>query len=100
MNYPDPEDAPVRPLALRKALMVAFACVALAGFVPLLLLYNGLIDAEGLGVPESFLYAGSIGATVLGLIMIFVVWRCPGCGAYLGRDFKPPTCAACGTRFR
>ena len=66
----------------------------------MLLLYNGLINAEALGVSDSFLYGGSIGASIVGLIMIFVVWRCPGCGAYLGKYFKPPTCAACGTRFR
>jgi ABC-type nickel/cobalt efflux system permease component RcnA len=100
MNYPDHEEAPVRSLALRRALMVAFLCLLLAGFVPMLLLYQGLINAEALSVSDSFLYVGSIGASIVGLIMIFVVWRCPGCGAYLGKHFTPPMCAACGTRFR
>jgi hypothetical protein len=54
MNHPDPEEAPVRSLGRRRALMVTFAGVALAGFVPMLLLYKGLIDAESFGVSDSF----------------------------------------------
>ena len=83
-----------------KALMIAFGVLLIAGFIPVLLQYKGLIDAQSFGVPENYLYVGGFAAAFLGLIAIFVVWRCPGCGAYLGKKGNPAQCPSCGAEFR
>jgi hypothetical protein len=99
MNAPPSPDAPVHSIAIRKTLMIVFAVLLLVGFIPVLLQYKGLIDAENFGVPESYLYVGGFAASFSGLIAIFVVWRCPRCGAYLGREGNPPQCHRCGAKF-
>lgn len=80
--------------------MIAFGGLFLAGFIPVLLQYKGLIDVENFGIPENYLSIGGFAATFLGLIAIFVVWRCPGCGTYLGRNGNPAQCPSCGAKFR
>ena len=99
MNPRLPPDTPVHSLAFRKLLMIAAGVVFFAGFVPVVLHYKGLIDVEAFGVPETYLYAGGFAACFVGLISVFVVWRCPGCGAYLGKEGSPSQCPKCGAKF-
>ena len=80
--------------------MFAFAVLLFAGFVPVLLQHKGLIDVEGFGVPEIYLYVGGFAASFIGLISICVIWRCPGCRAYLGKEGSPSQCPGCGAKFR
>jgi rubrerythrin len=79
--------------------MVAFGAVLFAGFIPVVLHYQGLIDAESFGIPENYLYVGGLTASVVGLIAIFIVWRCPACNAYLGKEGSPSRCPKCGVKF-
>ena len=99
MNPPQSTDPSVHSIAFRKALMVACGVVLFAGFIPVVLHYKGLIDVESFGVPESYLYVGGLGASVVGLISIFIVWRCPACGSYLGKEGSPTRCPKCGVKF-
>jgi hypothetical protein len=99
MNRP-PDDSPVYPLGLRKALMIACAVPAITSFVAVLVHHKGLVDVEQFGLPESYLYIGGLGLFLVALVALLVVWRCPGCGAYLGREASPTTCRRCGARFR
>ena len=52
MNRP-PDDSPVYPLALRKALMIACAVPAITAFVAVLVHHKGLVDVEQFGIPEN-----------------------------------------------
>jgi rubrerythrin len=79
--------------------MMCLGGVCLAGFVVLFLHYKGLINVEAFGLPESYLYYGGLPALFVLLGAIFIVWRCPGCGSYLGRDANPSHCPRCGVRF-
>jgi hypothetical protein len=86
-------------LGIRKALMIACAVPAIAAFAAVLIHHKGLINVEEFGVPENYLYIGGLGLFLLAFIPLFIVWRCPGCGAYLGREASPTTCRSCGARF-
>ena len=99
MNRP-PDDAPDYPLGHRKALMIAGAVPAITAFVAVLVHHKGLVDVEQFGIPETYLYLGGLGLFLVALVALLVVWRCPGCGAYLGRDANPPGCPKCGATFR
>jgi hypothetical protein len=98
MNRP-PDDAPVYPLGLRKALMIACAVPAITAFVAVLVHHKGLVDVEQFGIPENYLYISGLSVFLVALVTLLVVWRCPGCGAYLGREASPTSCRRCGARF-
>ena len=98
MNRP-PDDPPLYPLALRKALMVACAVPAITAFAAVLIHHKGLVDVEQFGIPENYLYIGGLSVFLVALVALLFVWRCPGCGAYLGREASPTTCRSCGARF-
>ena len=95
-----PDDSPVYPLGLRKALMIACAVPAITAFVVVLIHHKGMVDFEQFGLPESYLYIGGLGLFLVALVALLLVWRCPGCGAYLGRDANPTGCLKCGATFR
>ena len=99
MNRP-PDDAPVYPLGHRKALMLACAVPAITAFVAVLVHHKGLVDVEQFGIPENYLYFGSLGVALLALPAALLVWRCPGCGAWLGNKPNPDCCKSCGAEFR
>jgi hypothetical protein len=94
-----PIDPPVYRLGVRKALMFACAVPAIASFVAVLVHHKGLVDVEQFGLPESYLYIGGLSVFVVALVALLVVWRCPACGAYLGREANPATCRKCAARF-
>jgi len=100
MTTQQSQDVPVYSLTLRKILMVAFAVPLVAGFVLVLLQYKGLVNVEDFGIPKNSAYVGGFAASFIGLISIFVVWRCPGCRTYLGKEPNPSNCSGCGAKFR
>jgi len=73
---------------------------AITAFVAVLVHHKGLVDVEQFGIPENYLYIGGLGLFLVALLLLLIVWRCPGCGAYLGRDFNPPGCPKCRATFR
>jgi hypothetical protein len=98
MSQP-PDDSPVYPLGLRKVLMIACAVPAITAFVAVLIHHKGLVDVEQFGLPASYLYIGGLSVFLVALVAFLVVWRCQGCGSYLGREASPTTCRKCGARF-
>src|SRR5437868_2016364 len=95
-----PPDSPKFSLAIRKAVMIALAVPILTVFAVMLLHYKGLLNVEEFGLPENYLYGGGFAMILVGVIPIFIIWRCPGCGSYLGRETSPKECQRCGARFR
>jgi hypothetical protein len=79
--------------------MFACAVPAIASLVAVLVHHKGLVDVEKFGLPESYLYIGGLSVFLVALVALLVVWRCPGCGSYLGREANPATCRKCGARF-
>ncbi len=100
MDTPPPSAGPVHSLRSRKIVVVALGVPVVVAFTALLLQYRGLINVEGFGLPENYLYIGAFAVILLGIIPVFVVWRCPACRAYLGREINPARCPACGANFR
>jgi rubrerythrin len=100
MSTQPPSDAPVHSLAARKILVVVLGIPAAAAFTALLLQYKGLVDVEAFGLPENYLYVAAFAVIVLAIVAIVIIWRCPGCRTYLGREFNPARCPSCGAQFR
>jgi len=100
MTTQPPQDAPVYSLAHRKTAMIGFGVPLVAGIALVLLQYKGLINVEHFGLHENYAYVGGLAAAFVGLISIFVVWRCPCCWAYLGKEGNPSQCPGCGAKFR
>jgi hypothetical protein len=94
-----PPDPPVYSLAVRKTVMFALAAPLIAVFLVMILHHKAFINIEDYGIPENYLYFGGLGLILVGAIPIFVVWRCPGCGKYLGRNASPSNCPGCGAQF-
>ena len=93
-----PPDGP--SITARKLAMAACAVPAFAAFIVMLLDYKGIINVQEYGVPEAYLYGGCVVVILVAAVAIAVVWRCPGCGVYLGKEFSPSRCPGCGVRFR
>jgi rubrerythrin len=69
-------------------------------FIVMILHHKGFIDIESIGIPENYLYYGGLALILLGIAPLFLVWRCPGCGAHLGKKPSPEKCDNCGAIFR
>ncbi len=96
-----PPDGPVYSLRTRKALRLIVMIPLLVVFVAVLLHHKGFVDLAGiLDVPESYLYYGVLGMTLLALVSAFFVWKCPCCGSHLGKKPNPVRCDSCGAEFR
>jgi hypothetical protein len=93
------DPVPVHSLASRKMIVVALAVPAIAAFTVMLLDYREIINVTTFGLPENYLYIGGIVVILLALIPIVAVWRCPGCGTYLGKNTNPKSCSGCGAQF-
>jgi hypothetical protein len=99
MMSPSAPDSPVYSLAGRRIAVILLAIPLIAVFVVMVLHHKAHINIEDFGIPENWLYYGGLAVVLIGVIPIFAIWRCPGCGKYLGKKAKPPNCAHCGARF-
>jgi hypothetical protein len=99
MEPRQPNESTVRSFKLRKTLQIALGVPAAAAFALALFQYKGLIDVQSLGLPETPFYVGCFLGCALYLLMTFLNWRCPECRAYLGKQFRLPSCPHCGTPF-
>ena len=96
---PPPIPPPVYSLRSRKAIVLALVVPLCPAFIVLMLQRNGVIDVEDFGFAENTFYIVTFAIIFLGLMPIFVTWRCPICRKYLGKELHPPCCPACGARF-
>ena len=80
--------------------MIVLAVPIIAAFTAILLQYKGLVDAADFGLSENYLYIGGFSLILLTVIPLVVIWRCPACRAYLGRELHLARCPACGARFQ
>ena len=99
----DPDAVKPRPPAIvsisrRRQVMWLFAVPTIAAFVVALIVWK-FPDVNVWQVPEGPLFLACFGVAFAGLAAIFLTWRCPVCGRYLGRDPRPATCAKCGVFF-
>jgi hypothetical protein len=101
MNIPPPPDGPVYSLKIRKAIRLVVMIPILVVLIIMILHHKGFINLEEiLGIPENYLYFGFLGVALLGIPAALLVWRCPGCGAWLGKKANPVCCNSCGAEFR
>ena len=87
-------------MGTRKIVVVVCAIPAIAAFTAILLNYKGLIDVADFGLPDAPFYIGAFVTCVVAILPILLIWRCPACRTYLGREFDPERCPVCGARFR
>jgi hypothetical protein len=100
MDTPPP-DPPVYSLSVRKALRLVVMIPLLTILILMVLHHKAIINLEEiLGIPENYLYIGFVALAVASIVPAFLIWKCPGCGAYLGRQANPTRCASCGAEFR
>ncbi len=100
MSTPPPADRPVYSLGVRKALRIVVLVPIFAIFIVMLLHHKAFINIEDFGIPENYLYYGGLGLILVSIVPVFFIWRCPGCGAYLGQKASPTCCNSCGAEFR
>jgi hypothetical protein len=53
---------------------------------------------EWLGIERGAWIGASLLIVFACALFSLVNWRCPACGAYLGKRFSPRFCASCGAR--
>jgi hypothetical protein len=93
-----PKPPAIVPLSPRRRIMYLLAVPTGAAFIFLLLVWK-FPDLNVWNIPEGPLFASCFAVTFVGMGAIFLCWRCPVCGSYLGRDAHPPMCAKCGVYF-
>jgi hypothetical protein len=96
---PSAPDPPVYSLTVRRIAVIILAAPLIAVFFVMILHRKAHINIEEYGISENWLYYGGLAVVLIGVIPIFAIWRCPGCGKYLGKKAKPPPCTRCGARF-
>ncbi len=52
------------------------------------------------GLPRQILFYPFILFIMVGIVYIYINWRCPVCRKYLGATFNPRICPKCGTTLR
>ena len=100
MRSPWSADGPVYSLSVRKALRLVVMVPIFVIFIVMLLHHKAFINIEDFGIPENYLYYGGLGLILLAIVPAIFIWRCPGCGAYLGKKANPERCNSCGAEFR
>jgi hypothetical protein len=100
MSELGPNDWRLRTTSLRarKVLQLALLPPAVLALVAVVVAWR-FPDVLPTGVPENVIYIVGFGVLALYLLVTFLAWRCPECGAYLGRDLHPVRCPGCGVSF-
>jgi hypothetical protein len=95
---PKPKPPAIVSLGGRRRILFVFAAPAIVAFLVMLLVWK-FPDANLWNVPELPLFLGCLAVILVSVAAIFLTWRCPECGSYLGRDPRPVCCARCGVYF-
>jgi hypothetical protein len=100
MSEPGPNESRIRTTSLRarKLLQLALLPPTVIAFVVIVVAWKfpDLVPAE---IPESVIYIVGFGVVALYFLVTLMAWRCPECGAYLGRELHPACCPRCGVSF-
>jgi hypothetical protein len=56
-------------------------------------------DLNFLPVSDQVFVGTCLAVSIAGLVTYFIVWRCPECKSYLGKESCPGHCPHCGVRF-
>ncbi len=94
----EPRPPAIVPLSGRRRVLWLFAAPTIAAFAVALLVWK-FPDANVWEFPEGPFFLTCFGVILAGAAAIFLTWRCPVCGGYLGRDAYPATCGKCGVFF-
>jgi hypothetical protein len=89
----------IRSVQLRKVGVIVLGVPACILFIVLVLQYKGLIEVENHGITESTFFIVGFGLVFLLLGLVFLVWRCPACRGYLGKEFNHSACPHCQVPF-
>lgn len=93
-RYSDKEKAEFRTRFIRKQRYQVACLVPLAGAVALVVVGSPFVPDIGVDAVITI----ALGAVVLvlsGVGCSWLVWRCPACGRYLGRNLSPKQCPHC-----
>jgi hypothetical protein len=100
-NNPDtrePRPPAIVSISGRRRILWLLAVPTVAAFAVALIVWK-FPDVNVWQIPEGPLFLACFAVLLAGLAAIFLTWRCPVCGSYLGRDPRPATCAKCGVFF-
>jgi hypothetical protein len=90
--------ATIESFKTRKLLSIAMAVPCGLGFAVAVFQWKGLFDFQPLfGVSENAIFWGGMSVCFLCMPVLFLLWRCPECGAHLGKEFGVRACPGCGT---
>jgi hypothetical protein len=94
----EPNAAKVVSLRARKLILWSLLPPLLVGLVGAILVWKfpGLNPSE---IPDTTLVWSGLALAGVCLVAVFLVWRCPECRGYLGREGNPERCPHCGVRF-
>jgi hypothetical protein len=99
MDQEAPDNSEPIALGWRKVVLWVFAAPAIGAFLVVLLVWK-FPALNVLQIPEAILFGVGSAVFVSCLVAVLVLWRCPRCRAYLGRESNPDRCPRCGVNFR
>jgi hypothetical protein len=97
-DKPETKPPAIVLLSPRRRIMYLLAVPTGAAIIVALLVWK-FPELNFWGIPEMPLFITCFVVAFAGLAAIFLCWRCPVCGSYLGRDAHPAMCAKCGVYF-
>lgn len=80
-----------------KRIFNAITFILSASFI--FLIYKKTDGDMFLGLPLMDLIYIVLGASLLEVVLLLILWRCPNCNAYLGKADREPSCKKCGVKF-
>jgi hypothetical protein len=87
-----------RSLAPKRMRQVLLSALIVIPFAIILLVWK-FPDLWVFDVSEWYLFDAGFAIILVGFLLTYLNWRCPECNAYLGREFRPRNCRACGALF-
>jgi hypothetical protein len=98
MLAPEP-NAPIRlSLARKRTMQLVLSAFIIVPLAACLLVWK-FPDLWVFGFSEWYLFGVGFAIILVAFLLTVLNWRCPGCNAYLGREFRPRNCRYCGVCF-